>query len=303
LRTTPADWLNFPEAATDEDIVEMPHMREAAKRTLAVHQLGAFVVWSGQSRVGKSTTAKWLRDELNRRYDDDPTNQNAFRTLYFEEGEVRSRDADELRLAIRTVYQHAVGRLDRGVLLYEPTQSLAQQTVAGLEREKIRLVLVDEAGLWSVGALRGLVLLRNLAETLNWKTTFVLIGMDGLPFHLESAPQIIGRVVEWISFEPYSVDDTWELLRGLHPHFAGLDPDKRSDRQQVEWVWKTHDGIAGRIVSYVQRFRRRYDERDGYEVDLAFLQEAQRVTDDDIRRIYQVNQNSAKRARKRKAEQ
>ena len=48
-----------------------PVMKQIIRRTLAVHTLSAIVVWYGESRIGKTTTAEYTVAKILEAYDDD----------------------------------------------------------------------------------------------------------------------------------------------------------------------------------------------------------------------------------------
>lgn len=239
--------FEFPRLVTDERIVTGA-MRAARKRTFAVHSESPLVVWSGRHRIGKSTTAQWLEETINEECAKKPNDAAAFRALHYQVGEIPNVPI-AAKLAIRGLISATVGPPDRGVYLQSSPDDLARLAVAGLRRLNIRMVFIDEAGLLSLRAIGGLVQVRDLAKKKEWPLTLVLIGMDDLPIKLQQRPQIFGRVHDWISFDPYTLDETAELLAKIHPVFADLDPED----EVLRWIHEQFEGVPGEMVPFVRR--------------------------------------------------
>jgi hypothetical protein len=247
--------LEIPKNGT-EQIVITGQMHRAARRLLAIHRgLG---VLHGRARLGKTETAKWIAGEVNQQFD--PDEPGSYRALHYECGEIPPRSGQEQKQGIRSLYHAAIGRLDEGQYRQLPAEDLARQLVYGLRRKHVQLILVDEAGCLSVNAIRGMVLVSDVADNLDWTLNLIFVGMDDLPTKLCRLPQIEKRIHEWIYYEAYSLDETWELLAALHPHFKKLDGKVSSDRQQVEFIHETLGGIPGEIVPYLRRLNSRMDD-------------------------------------------
>lgn len=241
-------------------------MKRAARRLLSIHRgLG---VLHGRARLGKSTTAEWITASVNEQFN--PDDPDSFRALHYEVGEIRSSSANEQKRGIRSLYHAAIGRLDDGQYRQLPTEDLARHLVFGLRRKHIQLIFVDEAGCLSLAAIRGMVLVADVAHNMGWSLNIIFVGMDDLPSKLCELPQIEMRVHEWIYFEPYSLDETWELLSALHLHFRSLDAKEESDRQQVEFIHKLYGGVPGEMVAFLRRLSSRLDG-DAGAVDLVML--------------------------------
>lgn len=259
--------LEFPKRKR-EIIVETDQMKRAANRTLAVHTGGALVCWHGQSRVGKTTTARWLAEQINSQYD--PNNPDAFRAVHYEVGEVPTWSGNKQKKGIKSLYNAVVGRFDEGTYRSLPPEELARQLVHGCRRKAVRMVLVDEAGTLSLDAIRGMTLVRDTAELMEWTLSLVFIGMDDLPTTLTQVPQVEKRVHEWVYFTPYNLDETWALLAELHNYFAKLDGRKQEHREQVEFIHEQYGGFPGEIVPFLRRLDHRLQEFRG-AVDLTLL--------------------------------
>jgi len=265
-----ASQLPFPARETKK-IVVTPLMERTAKRTLAVHAGGALVVWTGPSRNGKTWTAKWMVEQMEEGY---ASSMDAFHCKHFEVGEIDSGwGGGDQKRAIRALYHATIGKLDESTYRQSLVSDLAHITALALQTKNIQMVFVDEAGLLSLSAIRGLVLLRDTAENEDWPLTIVLIGMDDLPTKLRENEQVWNRIHEWCYFKPYDLADTHRFLAELHPHFAALDPQVPSDREQLRFVHDTYGGLPGMFTPYVRRLRAMATEMER-EIDLLFLKAA-----------------------------
>lgn len=250
------------------EIVTTGQMRRAASRILAIHGGGGLGVLHGRSRLGKTTTANWITGGINDQYNtDDP---DTFRAAHYEVGEITKWSGQEMKKGIRSLYHAIIGRLDEGQYRQLPPEDLARQLVYGLRRKNIGLIFVDEAGCLSVDAIRGMVLVSDVAHLSDWALTIVFVGMDDLPTKICSLPQLEKRVHEWLYFQPYEIDETWTLLKELHPHFKSLDGTKTAHREQVEYIHETYGGVPGEIVPFIRRLSSRLDEYNS-TVDITML--------------------------------
>jgi len=66
-------------------------------------------------------------------------------------------------------------------------------------------------------------------------------------------PQIRNRIADTCYFQPYSIEDTWTILAGLHPHFATLQRDDPEHFSQVEGVHHASGGLPGLMVPFLDR--------------------------------------------------
>src|SRR5205085_2000611 len=200
-----------------------------------------------------------------------------------EVAEIPAWSGQEQKRAIRGLYHAAIGRLDEGQYRQLPGEDLARHLVHGLARKSLRQIFVDEAGTLSLDALRGLVLVRDVAENMREPLSFCLVGMDDLPLKLEQLPQIRRRVHEWVYFEEYDLKGTWKILAKLDPHFASLDARNPDHWEQVEYVHKTYGGILGNIAPFLKKMNYRYRGHAG-ELGLKHLIAVHEATDNDRRR-------------------
>jgi type II secretory pathway predicted ATPase ExeA len=267
--------IDFPRDRRKYGIVETGQMRRVANATLDVHGGGTMVVWTGRQGIGKTTTAQWMVEQLAARYDND--DRAAFRTRYYETGGTPPRAPKPGKKALRTLFTKTLGPLDEGVYRRSEPEDLAETILAGLVQRNVQMVFIDEAGKLTVDAIRGLVLVRNLADTEGWNLTVVFIGMDDLPGMMKSVPQIDRRVEEWVYFKPYDVAETHTLLSELHPYFAGLDLDVREDRAQVEYLHEQYAGLPAQLVAYLRKLDGR-QERLGRKIDMKLLKAVHLMT-------------------------
>lgn len=272
--------VRFP-GRRDEPLAETPMMWEMANRTLAVHPGSPLVVWTGRHRLGKTTTAKWLTQKINEAFDrDDP---DAFRAVHYEVGEIPQWGGHGQKKAIRSLYHQLIGPLDEGVYRTTPPEALAEQLVFGTRKKHVGMVFVDEAGLLSLDAIRGMTLVRDVAENMGHILSLVFIGMDDLPSKMRRNKQVSGRVHEWCYFVPYSVDETWDLLAALHPHFRGKDREDSDARAQVEFIHETIGGVPGEIVPFLRKVDHR-QKAYGKPIDLKLLKAVHLLSIDDMNR-------------------
>jgi hypothetical protein len=252
--------LTLPEPETRVTI-ETDLMKEVARRTVDAHAGSPLVVWSGESRVGKSHTAQWLCRKIEEASEREP--DRGFVAVHYEVGAIGNSqfsltsraDAGDMKRAVRSLYVEAVGKISETVYRRATQEELAKMLVAGLRAKNIQMVFVDEAGLLSVDAVRGMVLVRDVAENMGWTLSLVFIGMDDIGETMVALPQVKNRVHTWCCFKPYDLEETHKLLCALHPHFAGLSMKKPEDRAQVEYIHDKFEGLPGNIVPFVRMLR------------------------------------------------
>jgi hypothetical protein len=271
--------FNLPKRSQKITIVT-DMMREMINRTLAVHTLSALVLWYGQARIGKTTTARHMVEEINKLFDEDKP--DTFRAVRYDVGKIQSGSGNEWKRAIRSFYEETLKcPLDEGFYSRKAPEALAHQVVHGLRRKRIELVFVDEAGTLSLEAIRGLCLIRDIAANEDWTLTIVFIGMDDLPDKLIKIPRIHLRLLDTCHFTQYEVEDTWRLLEKLHPYFSKLDPRSKMHREQVETVHEICAGLPGLIVPYVHKLSYRLQSLKG-DVDVMFLRAVHELSNESM---------------------
>lgn len=231
--------FNYP-TKKDLKIIETGQMREMINRTLSIH--GNLVVWTGRSRVGKTTTALTFAEDANRRYEEGIA--GAFRVRHFQVGRISNTDTAQ-KQGIKSIYEFCIGNLEASVYRSRTTASLAALTVEALRDEKIEVILIDEAGDLPLDAIRGMISVGDLAKKEKWDLTLVLIGMDDLPTKMQRLPQIKGRVNEWCYFEPYELEETFDLIRQLEPAFANYSLDNKEQSKQIKFIHEQFQGTIG----------------------------------------------------------
>jgi hypothetical protein len=276
--------IQFP-VQRSEKVVVTKMMRQIISRTLAVHTLCALVIWYGEGRIGKTTTARLTVKEILDAYDEG--NPLAFRAKHIEVGDIPAWSGNEMKKGVKSLYYAALRIcLDEGVYRRDPLEAIAARLVLELQKRRIQMIFVDEAGLLSLDAIRGMVLVRDTAENMGWTLTLVFVGMDDLPMKMEKLKQIKGRISEWCYFVEYDLNDTWNLLAELHPHFAGLDRSDENHREQVAFLRDTYGGLPGQLVKFLQQMDYRLQEHRG-AIDLSFLRGVHLLTARDRERMIQ----------------
>lgn len=275
--------------------VVTPMMKEMINRTLAVHSLSALVLWYGQARIGKTTTARYMAEEINKLFNEG--NPDTFRIFHYEVGRIISGQGNEWKRAIRGFYQAIFeSQLDQGFYVRNPPEAIARHVVHGLRRRRIECVFVDEAGTLSIEAIRGICLIRDTAVNEGWTLSIVFVGMDDLPDKVIKVPRIHLRFLDTCHFTQYGVDDTWNLLKKLHPYFDKLDQKTKAHREQVETIHELCCGLPGLIVPYVHKLSYRLQFLTG-DVDVPFLRAIHELSNESMmnalkesRRIYRPYQ-------------
>lgn len=242
----------FPEERTTT-LVETDMMKEIMGSTIANQPGGGMGLWYGNAGIGKTTTALLLEQKIAKAFKRNPANPNAFLAKHIQVGEVAPWSGNEQKQGIKCLYAATVGQMDEGDYRRLPTNQLAADTVYGLQRLRIKIVFIDEAGCLSEEAIRGMVLVRDIAQNEGWTISLIFIGMDDLPQKLNRLPQIRRRVHHWCYFEEYSLDETWKLLAGLHPHFKTLDRKNKDHNAQVKFIHETFGGFPGLIVPLINQ--------------------------------------------------
>lgn len=243
--------LEFPTAEA-EKIVETAAMREVLKRTLAIHPGNS--VWYGNSRIGKTTNARFAVEKIREAYDSE--NPNAFRAVHYEVGEIAAWTGNEQKKGLKSLYNATLGRIDEGLYRTDPSETIAEHLVRGLMRRNIGMIFVDEAGNLSLEAIRGMLMAYDAAKNMGHRLSIIFIGMDDLPVKVTKLPQVNGRIHEWCYFEPYNLEEVSRLLSELHPHFAGLNLKNPSHREQVELIYDLHGGYPGHIIPFIRKLER-----------------------------------------------
>lgn len=253
-KTSTSSTFRFP-IPRKKVIVETELMREMESRVLAIHELCGLCAWYGSSGAGKSTSAEWMTGRINEAFDSN--DEYSFKAVKYEVGKIKAGWGNEAKRAIRSLYSAVAGlTIDEGFYGRSTAEELADLVIYTAQKEQLQVVFVDEAGLLSLDAIGGLVLVSDKAKQLEFNLTIVLIGMDDLPQKLDPKrrPQIYRRIHDWCYFRHYDLEQTIALLKALHPHFASLDKTQRSDWEQFKFVHEISNGLPGFIVQFISRF-------------------------------------------------
>ena len=243
--------------SVEEIVIETDLMREMETRVLAMHHLCLLCLWYGSGGVGKTTTAEWMTRRANAAFT--PQNPHAFKVVLYEVAKLKAGFGNETKRAIRSLYAAVSGMtVDEGYYGRCTAEEFADLVIDIAERQRVQLVFVDEAGLLSLDAIGGLILVSDKARQRKFPVTIVLIGMDDLPQKVKLRPQIRRRVPEWCHFQHYDLEQTYKLLRALHPHFAALNRDVVPDWEQVKFVHEISEGLPGYIIPFVSQFDAQY---------------------------------------------
>src|SRR5690606_3545911 len=278
--------FQFPRRVATQ-VVETDFMHDVAERTLAAHNSSPIVVWTGRSRLGKTTTAEWLARRINAAYSE--SNPDAFQARRYQATETPGwLGADKTAMA---AFHHGIlGVLDVGLYRRLAAPQLAALVVAGLLRNRIELVFVDEAGLYSLTALRGIIRIRDHMVDKGGRLTLVLIGMDDLRTKLEQNPQIAGRVHEWCYFQSYKLSETARRVRKISPLWAQASAKNLEVRRQLKFIHQVTDGTPGRIVPFVQKVEQ--EVASGQKLSVALLKAVQIRTAQSRKNAQAAQQNA-----------
>jgi hypothetical protein len=270
-------------------VIETDLMRSIMERTMAVHGGGAqMMVYTGPSRNGKTTTAEHMIDLMEAQADE----PGAFRAKHHAMPEIAPQVGHEQKRAIGSLYEKLIGRLDGGAYRFTRTDTLAEDLVHGLRQRNIQMVFIDEACGLSLGALGGLKYVIDAAASsgFRWPLTLVLIGMGRLPLTVQKVPQIRNRIADTCYFEPYAVEDVWDILSGVHPHFAALDRANPEHVAQVREIHSLSGGLPGLIIPFLDRLDAQSDAL-GERINAKLIRATRLIRAQDEARAVEAAQN------------
>jgi AAA+ ATPase superfamily predicted ATPase len=261
----PVNGFKFP-IPIEEKIIETGFMKEVMNRTLVIHPGNS--VWYGESRIGKTTTARYVVEKITEAYD--PYNPYAFRAAHYEVGEIPSWSGNEQKRGLKSLYNATLGRIDEGLYRVDMAETIAEQLILGLTRKNIQIIFVDEAGNLSLEAIRGMLMAYDAAKNMGHPLSFVFVGMDDLPVKVTKLPQVKGRIHEWCYFQPYSFEDVFDFLCEINPHFEHLDRNDPKQAEQVECIYEMFGGFPGLIIPFLRKLER-YQQIDAEEITVPYL--------------------------------
>ena len=238
-------------------VVPTGFMIEIENRFKSAFFQNGFLVWYGFAGAGKTTCGEWIGNRINQAFDqNDPL---AFRALIYEAGKSSGHNAG--KRALRTMYKKVTGyQIYQRTYQYNDVEGIAEEVFDVIRRKRIGVLTVDEAGLLPLDAISAFALLLDMAKSQNYYLTIILIGMDDLPLKMDKQlrPQLHRRVYEWCHFKDYELEDTYNLLAGLHPYFLSLDRSKADEWNQVRIIHELTGGLPGLLVSFLAKFDSTY---------------------------------------------
>lgn len=250
--------FQFP-ALREEIVIETGFMKHTETLTLSTHNSSGVVVWTGLSRLGKTTTALWMKDRIDKAYSD--ALPNAFRARHFEVTQLDDWGPVQKR-AMKALHGGCLGPLDAGLYKRLDAQELVEHVATGLIRERIGLIFIDEAGLWCLNAIRGVIAIRDQVQKMGHRVTIVLIGMDDLPIKLRASAQVNGRIHEWVYFQPHSLEETTRLVAATSDLWKDADPGSVEVKRQMAVIHEVTDGAPGLIRPLVEKVEANLARRD-----------------------------------------
>lgn len=266
-------------------IIETQMVREITSQTLDFHSNGGGIfIWYGAPTIGKTVTAQHLIEKINRPAGDFPG--EAVHAAHYHVGEIPAGTRNIMKKSIHSLYEGVLKRpLDRAIYAGSTTEGLAIMTVQALRVNKIEMVLVDDADFLSLEAIRAMIFVHNVTKSSGSKFSLVFIGTESLPKTIMRNPSLSKRVTDWSYFEEYGLDETWEILQGIHPHFRSLDRRNKQHVNQVKFIHEMIGGDPGPLVSFLRRLDYYSKLRRGI-VDETFLRAVYFISERDRGRSF-----------------
>lgn len=249
--------FNFTLPPLPQIVIPTGFMVEVENRFKAIFFEGGFLVWYGYAGAGKTTCAEWLTARINESFDAE--NPLCFKALHYETGKSTGQSAGKRTL--RTLFKEVTGyAFDSGTYRESDVKEVAEEVLYTIMRKKLGVICIDEAGLLNLDAISAFALLLDIAKKHKHNLTIILIGMDDLPLKMDkhTRPQLYRRVHDWCNFKDYSLEDTFNLLSGLHPYFKGIDRTNSDQWNQVRIVHELTEGLPGLIVQFLAKFNSTY---------------------------------------------
>lgn len=231
---------------------ETPLMENVMERTMAVQAFGGIVAWSGDSGSGKTTTARLMAARICAAAASDA---HGFSAVHYEVGPLISNDDRVMSLALKSLYSATIGRPPEHRFRMSTPDAIALSLVHGLRSRNIRMVFIDEAGLLSAAAIRGIVLAIDTAENEEWPLTVVMIGMDELPRALEQVPQTERRVRDWCYFKAIDAAEAERLITTVWPEIQQFLEPGTALRELVQSMMRRFGNFPGKIVPKLCQLR------------------------------------------------
>ncbi len=251
--------FNFTPPSLPRIIIPTGFMIEMENRFKAVFFEGGFLVWYGLAGAGKTTCAEWLANRINTSFEAE--NPLAFKAIYYETGKNTGQNTG--KRALRTLFKEITGySFDKGSYRESDIKEVAEEVLYAIKRKRYGVICIDEAGLLPLDAISAFALLLDIAKSKKHQhnLTIVLIGMDNLPLKMDkqTRPQLYRRVQDWCNFKDYDLEDTFNLVSGLHPYFKELDRSNTDQWNHVRIVHELTEGLPGLIVQFLAKFNSTY---------------------------------------------
>ena len=245
-------------------IVETGMMRYISSAIALAHSTrGQFVVVTGTSGVGKTTTAERITAQINAAFDADPDNPDAYRARYYiaTDHRVQQRKVTTALLQRRVLSEFASQVLHLAVpsdVRAINIEKWMDTIVLGLRQQAVQMVFVDEAGYLPPAAIDCLATLANksASEAFSHPVTFVLVGMHDLPENVQSLVNLPRRIANWVTFEPCEATEVQQVLAPLDPFFAAIDLQSEEGKEIMEFLQSPEvsgGGLIGLIVPLAER--------------------------------------------------
>jgi hypothetical protein len=277
----------------DQAIFESSMMQRAESETTDAYVAGLCTLWAGSSGVGKTTTAEWMRDRINRAYV--PENPDAFRARYLEVAQNHGRLTEPVR-ALKSVYRAVAGHsIDPGTVRGAPLDQIAQVVAKVICDQRVGMLFVDEAQRLGNDAVEAILTVYNLCGARvtgrkRHQLTVVFIGMGNLPTRIRQRPQISRRIGKWVNFKAMNLEDTWDFLATVNAHFAALDRASVDAEAQVRFVHEVsggHPGAIGPLILVAERTAGKL----GRPLDEAVLRMAFQIDQRSMRQISEAEKH------------
>ena len=208
-----------------DTVIVTPMMERVLEETLTARGQMTGALWSGAAGAGKSTTARWLQEQINAACD--PRVEGHFRCVYWETPPFSGKhhDAGILLSGLYLAVTHHP--MDPGAARGRGVEGRVGLVLAAMRKRNVGLLIVDEAQRLTEPALDALVLLGNQSTgERSLHLTTVLVGSGKLHSKLAKSPHLNRRFRTRIPFKDLGRDEIAQFARILYPHcFDGEVPE------------------------------------------------------------------------------
>jgi DNA polymerase III delta prime subunit len=251
-----------------ETFVVTPFLQDVISRTTELQSRGGVFVWHGEPGIGRTTAALHLLNIING--NNPPGGSSKCKAIYHQLSYMsKGVGILETKRGLKSLYEGAFHTpLNHGVYLRSSPESLTIYILEMFRANSIQLLFVDDADFISEQIIKAILFLQNMAERFGQILGVVFIGTKILTQKLEQMSSEYWRIKGWFFFQEYDLNDTWEMLARLHPHFSTLHQSNKEHRCQVEFLQETFGGYPARLVAFLGRmdyclpaYERTIDER------------------------------------------